>query len=93
MSAEFENTPVPTSSHKDWKTFLGMFAGEHAAGTEFMIGPLFLAAGASLKDLLFGLLVGNILALLTIIFLCVIGNRKSYLRTCARYQRIDVYKG
>ena len=24
-----------------------MYAGEHAAGTEFMIGPLFLTAGVS----------------------------------------------
>lgn len=62
---EFERTPVPKSRLKDWKSFLGMYAGEHAAGTEFMIGPLFLAAGASLKDLIFGLLIGNILAILT----------------------------
>jgi NCS1 family nucleobase:cation symporter-1 len=42
-----------------------MYAGEHAAGTEFMIGPLFLAAGASLQDLVLGLLLGNALAVLT----------------------------
>ena len=42
-----------------------MYAGEHAAGTEFMIGPLFLAAGASLQDLILGLLLGNALAVLT----------------------------
>ena len=46
-----------------------MYAGEHAAGTEFMIGPLFLAAGASLQDLIFGLLLGNALAVLTWRFL------------------------
>jgi len=62
---EFERTPVPKSKLKGWKSFLGMYAGEHAAGTEFMIGPLFLSAGASLKDLIFGLLIGNILAILT----------------------------
>jgi NCS1 family nucleobase:cation symporter-1 len=62
---EFERTPVHASRLKGWKSFLGMYAGEHAAGTEFMIGPLFLAAGASLKDLIFGLLIGNILAILT----------------------------
>ncbi|WP_299064467.1 hypothetical protein [uncultured Polaribacter sp.] len=62
---EFERTPVPSSKLKGWKSFLGMYAGEHAAGTEFMIGPLFLAAGASLKDLAIGLLLGNILAILT----------------------------
>ena len=62
---EFERIPVPNSKLKGWKSFLGMYAGEHAAGTEFMIGPLFLAAGASLKDLIFGLFIGNILAILT----------------------------
>ena len=62
---EFERTPVPSSKLKGWKSFLGMYAGEHAAGTEFMIGPLFLAAGASLKDLLIGLFIGNVLAILT----------------------------
>ncbi len=62
---EFERSPIPVSKLKGWKSFLGMYAGEHAAGTEFMIGPLFLAAGASLKDLIFGLLIGNILAILT----------------------------
>jgi NCS1 family nucleobase:cation symporter-1 len=36
---EFERTPVPKSNLKSWKHFLGMYAGEHAAGTEFMIGP------------------------------------------------------
>ena len=62
---EFEREPIPASKQKDWKSFLGMYAGEHAAGTEFMIGPLFLAAGASLYDLLIGLFIGNVLALLT----------------------------
>lgn len=38
-SGEFEREPVPASKLKGWKSFLGMYAGEHAAGTEFMIGP------------------------------------------------------
>ncbi|MFK7909110.1 MAG: cytosine permease [Akkermansiaceae bacterium] len=62
---EFEREPIPEKAQKGPKAFWGMYAGEHAAGTEFMIGPLFLAAGASLKDLMFGLLLGNILAVLT----------------------------
>ena len=41
---EFERSPVPNSKLKNWKSFIGMYAGEHAAGTEFMIGPLFLTA-------------------------------------------------
>ncbi len=62
---EYEREPVPKKAWKGPKAFWGMYAGEHAAGTEFMIGPLFLAAGASLQNLMFGLLVGNILAVLT----------------------------
>jgi purine-cytosine permease-like protein len=62
---EFERTPVPKSSLKSWKSFLGMYAGEHAAGTEFMIGPLFLTAGVSAFDLIVGLLLGNLLAVLS----------------------------
>lgn len=46
-----------------------MYAGEHAAGTEFMIGPLFLTAGVSAFDLIIGLLIGNLLAVLSWRFL------------------------
>lgn len=62
---EYERTPVPGHALKGWKSFLGMYAGEHAAGTEFVIGPLFLASGVSAFDLLAGLLVGNLLAVMS----------------------------
>jgi NCS1 family nucleobase:cation symporter-1 len=62
---EFERTPVPASEHRGWRSFLGMYAGEHAAGTEFMIGPLFLTAGVSAFDLIIGLLLGNLLAVIS----------------------------
>ncbi|MFY0713209.1 hypothetical protein J1D01_06000 [Seonamhaeicola sp. NFXS20] len=68
-SNEFEREPVPKSKLKGWKSFLGMYAGEHAAGTEFMIGPLFLTAGVSAFDLIIGLLIGNFLAVLSWRFL------------------------
>src|SRR5690606_31774344 len=45
------------------------YAGEHTAGTEFVIGPLFVAHGAGAFDLVTGLLVGNILAVLSWVFL------------------------
>ncbi len=66
---EFERTPVPPGNRKGWGSFLGMYAGEHAAGTEFMIGPLFLTAGVSAFDLIIGLLIGNFLAVLSWRFL------------------------
>lgn len=68
---EFEREPVPESALLGSGKFWGMYAGEHAAGTEFMIGPLFLAAGASLSDLIFGLLLGNLLAVLSWRYLVV----------------------
>jgi nucleobase:cation symporter-1, NCS1 family len=68
-NGEFERQAVPKSELKGWKSFLGMYAGEHAAGTEFMIGPLFLTAGVSAFDLIVGLLVGNLLAVLSWRFL------------------------
>lgn len=69
VGGEYEREPVPQSKLKSWKSFLGMYAGEHAAGTEFMIGPLFLTAGVSAFDLIFGLLLGNLLAVLSWRFL------------------------
>lgn len=69
QSEEFEREPVPQSHQKSWKSFLGMYAGEHAAGTEFMIGPLFLTAGVSAFDLIVGLFLGNLLAVLSWRFL------------------------
>ncbi|MDT0648011.1 hypothetical protein RM545_15035 [Zunongwangia sp. F260] len=78
-SGEFEREPVPQSQWKDWKSFLGMYAGEHAAGTEFIIGPLFLTTGVSAFDLIIGLLIGNFLAVLSWRFLTAeIGTKFRY---------------
>ena len=66
---EFERTPVPESGRLGFKSFVGMYAGEHCAGTELMIGPLFVAAGVSAFDVIVGLLVGNLLAVLSWMFL------------------------
>ncbi|GLR18980.1 purine-cytosine permease family protein [Portibacter lacus] len=61
---EYERERVPESKLKSWKSFLGMYAGEHAAGTEFVIGPLFLTTGVSAFDLLVGLFLGNLMAVI-----------------------------
>lgn len=62
---EYERTPIPDSELKGNRSFLGMYAGEHTAGTEFVIGPLFVAHGVSAGDLVLGLLLGNLLAVLS----------------------------
>lgn len=67
---EFEREPVPARALKGLKTFVNLYAGEHVAGTEFLIGPLFLAAGVSAFDLLVGLLLGNLLATASWTLIC-----------------------
>ena len=66
---EFERTPVPEKQWKGWGSFIGMYAGEHTAGTEFVIGPLFVAHGVAAGDLILGLLLGNLLAVLSWAFI------------------------
>ncbi len=67
---EYEQTPVPKSQWKGWGSFIGMYVGEHTAGTEFVIGPLFVAHGVTASDLIFGLLIGDLLAVLSWAFIC-----------------------
>ncbi len=62
---EYENERVPDKALKGPASFWGMYAGEHTAGTEFMIGPLFVAYGVGAGDLILGLLLGNLAAVLT----------------------------
>ncbi len=66
---EFERRPVPKGALLRFKHFIGMYAGEHTAGTELMIGPLFVAAGVSAFDVIGGLILGNLLAVLSWVFL------------------------
>ncbi|MCM2373571.1 purine-cytosine permease family protein [Aporhodopirellula aestuarii] len=60
-----EQLPVPEHRLHGWTHFVGLYAGEHVAATEFVIGATFVALGATTKDILIGLLVGNILAILS----------------------------
>ena len=61
----YEREPVPEPAYKGWIDFIGLFGSRHTAGTEFAIGPLFVARGATATDVVFGLLIGNILATLS----------------------------
>jgi len=67
---EYEREIVPNNKLKGWRGFLGMYAGEHTAGTEFVIGALFVAHGVSAVDLIWGLIAGNLLAVFSWAFLC-----------------------
>lgn len=62
---EYEQERVPKHKLLGWRHFLGSYSGEHVAGTEFVIGAAFVAWGASTFDILMGLVVGNLMAVLT----------------------------
>jgi len=66
---EYEREPVPARAWLGFSSFVGQYAGEHTAGTELMIGPLFIASGVSAIDVVGGLFVGNLLAVLSWVFL------------------------
>ena len=57
-----EERPVPRSRLAGIGSFLGIYGGEHIAATEFVIGALLVTWGVKAGELLFGLVVGNLLA-------------------------------
>ncbi len=65
VAPEFEREPVAPEQLQEARQFAASYAGEHVAGTEFVIGALFVAWGVSTLDILLGLLLGNLLAVLT----------------------------
>jgi len=67
---EFEREPVSADRFESPRHFAAVFAGEHVAGTEFVIGALFVSWGVGARDLIVGLIVGNLLAVLSWTFIC-----------------------
>ncbi|MEM5518028.1 hypothetical protein WNY37_13810 [Henriciella sp. AS95] len=63
-----DHLPIPPNKLQPAGYFAGNYAGEHVAGTEFVIGALFAGAGAAASDVILGLLLGNLLAVLTWVF-------------------------
>jgi purine-cytosine permease-like protein len=73
---EYEREPVPEKALLGFSSFIGQYAGEHTAGTELMLGPLFIASGVGAFDLVVGLLLGNLLAVLSwVLFTAPIATR------------------
>ena len=60
-----EQLAVPKHKLHGWTHFAGLYAAEHVAATEFVIGATFVALGAKTMDIILGLLIGNILAVLS----------------------------
>jgi len=67
---EFEREPVSPERLELGRHFAASYAGEHVAGTEFVIGALFVAWGVGTVDILTGLIIGNLLAVLTWALVC-----------------------
>ena len=67
---EFEREPVTQDRLESRRHFAAVFAGEHVAGTEFVIGALFVSWGVGTRELMLGLLLGNLLAVLSWTFIC-----------------------
>lgn len=60
--------------------FAGLYSAENVAGTEFIFGATFVILGASMVDVLIGLAIGNLLAVLSFRFLVApiaVGTRMS----------------
>ncbi len=60
-----EQLPVPKHRQHGAGHFAGLYSAEHVAATEFVFGATFVALGASIWDILIGLLIGNALAVLS----------------------------
>ena len=60
-----EQLPIAKNKLHNWTHFAGVYAAEHVAATEFVIGATFVALGATTKDIILGLLIGNVLAVLS----------------------------
>jgi len=67
---EFERQRVTEDRLQSGRHFAGVFAGEHVAATEFVIGALFVSRGAHTCDVIVGLIFGNLLAVLSWVLVC-----------------------
>jgi len=67
---EFDREPVAEGKLCGGSYFAANFVGEHVAATEFVIGALFVTFGASARDVLVGLLLGNLWAVLSWALVC-----------------------
>ena len=70
---EFDRQPVSNDRLLGLGYFIGAFSGEHVAATEFVIGATFVNWGATVEDVFIGLVIGNLMAVLTWTLLCA-GN-------------------
>lgn len=69
-SIPIEDRPISKKNLSGIGNFLGLYGGEHIAATEFVIGATLVTLGTKASDIFIGLIIGNILAMLTYTLLC-----------------------
>lgn len=62
--------PVSNKEQSGIGNFIGLYGSEHIAATEFVIGASLVAYGVTATDIILGLFIGNIMAVLSFTFLC-----------------------
>src|SRR5690625_7315377 len=69
--ARMDSEQLPAGKHELHGPghFAGLYAAENVAGTEFVFGATFVILGAGIWDVIIGLAVGNLLAVLSYRFL------------------------
>ncbi len=67
---EFDREPVTPDKFQGPGKFAGLFAGEHVSATEFVIGGFFVLHGVGAAAVIGGLIVGNLLAILSWTLVC-----------------------
>lgn len=67
---EYDREPVKSEKLQSGWQFAGLMAGEHVAATEFVIGAFFVLHGVRARDVILGLLFGNLAAVLSWTLIC-----------------------
>lgn len=62
--------PVADKEQNGIGSFIGLYGGEHIAATEFVIGATLVQYGCTASDIIIGLFIGNLLAVLSFTFFC-----------------------
>lgn len=65
-----ERERLPTSKTKNGDHFAALYSAEHVAGGEFVVGVAFASWGASPGQVIMGLIIGNLLAVLCWALVC-----------------------
>ncbi|MCE0492494.1 purine-cytosine permease family protein [Vibrio salinus] len=85
---EARDKPIENKNLLGAGHFIGAFSGEHVAGTEFVFGVTFVMWGARAFDVVAGLLLGNMIAVLCWALLCAPVATKTRLSLYAFLEKV-----